>query len=217
MLYEDALNSQTESHVIAFLSTVPAQHYVLGYGSLLSRDSRERYSQIFTPGLPVNVTGFQRAWVTRSIAEQQTYVGAITDSNSQLNALLIPTAINPQLKHREKDYRFVEVGVQALSFTGAPMSETLFNALEKHTFWICETLQVLPANEQFPVHQTYIDTCLSGCFEHGGETKAHAFVSQTKGWEHPRYNDREAPKYPRAANLDSRQHSKIDAILKALS
>lgn len=208
------MNSQTENHVIQFLSTIPAQHYVLGYGSLLSRDSRERYSQIFTPGLSVDVTGFQRGWVTRSIAEQQTYVGAIADRRSHLNALLIPTTINPQLKDREKDYRFVEVGVHALSFTGAPMSEPLFNALEKHSFWICETLQVLPATEQFPVHQTYIDTCLSGCFEQGGESNAQTFVTQTKGWEHPRYNDRNAPKYPRAANLDSGLHSKIDAILK---
>ena len=33
-----------------WLSTQTEKHMVLGYGSLLSKDSRERYSNIFTPG-----------------------------------------------------------------------------------------------------------------------------------------------------------------------
>lgn len=209
------MSTHAQEHLVNFLSTTQAQHIVLGYGSLLSRDSRERYSQIFTQGIPVQVAGFQRAWVTRSIAEQQTYVGAIADSNSQLNAQLIPTAINPQLKDREKDYRFVEVNAKALSFAHVPMTETLARTLDSHTFWLCETLDILPADHQFPVSQTYIDTCISGCLEHGGEAQAQAFVQHTQLWAHPRINDRKAPKYPRAAKVDESTQRKIDDILKA--
>ncbi|MEC8490670.1 MAG: gamma-glutamylcyclotransferase, partial [Pseudomonadota bacterium] len=53
------------NEIANWLSTQTEKHMVLGYGSLLSKDSRERYSNIFTPGIPVTVSGFERAWVTR--------------------------------------------------------------------------------------------------------------------------------------------------------
>ncbi|WP_412724774.1 hypothetical protein [Alteromonas sp. D210916BOD_24] len=55
-----------------YLSTIEQKHIVLGYGSLMRKDSRERYSQIYTQGLPVTVSGYERAWVTRSLDERQT-------------------------------------------------------------------------------------------------------------------------------------------------
>ncbi len=97
------------NEIANWLSTQTEKHMVLGYGSLLSKNSRERYSNIFTQGLPVTVFGFERAWVTRSLHEKQTYVGAVVNAHSKLNAQLIPTQINPALQEREKDYRFVEV------------------------------------------------------------------------------------------------------------
>ena len=104
------------NEIANWLSTQTEKHMVLGYGSLLSKDSRERYSNIFTPGIPVTVSGFERAWVTRSLHEKQTYVGAVANAQSKLNAQLIPTQINPALQEREKDYRFVEVSAKALNF-----------------------------------------------------------------------------------------------------
>ena len=74
-------NAPSVSDIVEYLNKLDESHIVLGYGSLLSRDSRERYSQINTLGIPVMVSGFERAWVTRSIQEQQTYVGAIKNSS----------------------------------------------------------------------------------------------------------------------------------------
>ena len=104
------------NEIANWLSMQTEKHMVLGYGSLLSKDSRERYSNIFTPGIPVTASGFERAWVTRSLHEKQTYVGAVANAHSKLNAQLIPTQINPALQEREKDYRFVEVSPEALNF-----------------------------------------------------------------------------------------------------
>ena len=84
-----------------WLNVQTEKHMVLGYGSLLSKCSRERYSNIFTEGVPVTVAGFERAWVTRSLQEQQTYVGAVANAHSKLNAQLIPTQINPALQDKQ--------------------------------------------------------------------------------------------------------------------
>ena len=199
----------------SWLNTQSEKHMVLGYGSLLSKDSRERYSNIFTKGIPVTVSGFERAWVTRSLQEKQTYVGALANSHSKLNAQLIPTLINPVLQEREKDYRFVEVCPSALNFhLHEPDESSLIDdMLSQFTFWICETLACEPASEEFPVHQTYVDTCLAGCLEHGGIEEVERFVTHTSLWEHPRVNDRAKPNYPRAAKVNNEAIKRIDNIL----
>ena len=201
------------NEIANWLSTQSEKHMVLGYGSLLSKDSRERYSNIFTPGIPVTVSGFERAWVTRSLHEKQTYVGAVANAHSKLNAQLIPTQINPALQEREKDYRFVEVSAKALNFHQHKGSASLDDVLAQFTFWICETLDCTQANDAYPVHQTYVDTCLSGCLEHGGIEEAERFIVHTSLWEHPRVNDRANPKYPRAAVVNPDHFEHIDRLL----
>lgn len=203
------------NEIANWLSMQTEQHMVLGYGSLLSKDSRERYSNIFTPGIPVTVSGFERAWVTRSLYEKQTYVGAVANAHSKLNGQLIPTKINPALQEREKDYRFVEVSPKALHFHlhQNKGSAALNDVLSQFTFWICETLDCAKANDAYPVHQTYIDTCLSGCLEHGGIEEAERFIAHTSLWEHPRVNDRADPKYPRAAAVSTEHLEHIDRLL----
>jgi len=205
----------SDNDIATWLRNIDTQHIVLGYGSLLSKDSRERFSQIHTLGIPVRVEGFQRAWVTRSLAESQTYVGAMVDATSQLTAQLIPTHINPQLREREKDYQFVQVPHHAISFSSDDAGDLARGALEKHTYWLCETLVCEPATPQYPVNQTYIDTCLSGCLEHGGVKEAKAFIEHTSFWHHPRVNDRNAVKYPRAAQISHDMQNEIDALLTA--
>ncbi len=203
------------SDVIPNLCSPEHKHVVLGYGSLLSRDSRERHSNIFVKGIPVTVSGFERAWVTRSVQEKQTYVGATPNATCQLNAQLIPTEINPSLKTREKDYRFVEVSINDihLNISDRVQREIRLETLSTHRFWICETLACEPANDAFPVNQTYIDTCLSGCIEHGGVEEAKAFLKHTQLWHHPRINDRLQPQYPRAAKVEHQHIATIDALL----
>ena len=198
-----------------WLESLTSQHVVVGYGSLLSKDSRERFSNIHTTSLPVTVQGFERAWVTRSIQEKQTYVGAVTKSSSQLNAQLIPTDINPSLKEREKDYRFVKVNLQDIAFVNEGLDNLClsYDALEQLSFWICETLDCVPPSLDFPVNQSYVDTCLSGCLEHGGVEEAKAFFATTQLWEHPRSNDRKNPQYPRAAKVSRDIQDEIDRII----
>lgn len=198
-----------------WMAAIDEPHIVLGYGSLMNSDSRSRHSSIPHDGIEVEVVGFERAWITRSEPELQTYVGACQKAGSWLNAQLVPTHLDPALQKREQDYRFTPVEISQLSFElETPLTDYLVEWLAKRDIWICESLAIEPSSADFPVNQTYIDTCLAGCLELGGRAAAERFIASTSGWQHHRYNDREAPRYPRAAQVSAARLREIDRLLQ---
>lgn len=197
-----------------WLSDIHEPHIVVGYGSLMNTDSRQRFSAIPHDGIPVELKGFTRAWVTRSEDERQTYVGAMPDHSARLNAQLLPSLMDPSLARRERDYQFVSVSVADLQFDIDRDAEAmLLPWLERRSLWVCETLLQQPADDDFPVSQTYIDTCLAGCIEHAGEQEAVRFIQTTQLWDHPRTHDRASPVYPRAGRVSAEMHARIDQIM----
>ncbi|MFS1703359.1 gamma-glutamylcyclotransferase [Alteromonas sp. AMM-1] len=197
-----------------WLQAINEPHVILGYGSLMNADSRNRHSNIPHHGIAVSVLGFERAWVTRSLPEQQTYVGAYQCANARLNAQLVPSHLDPSIQQREQDYRFTPVSTDQLRLPyDDTVNETLVSWLSERQVWICETLQIHPADNDFPVYQSYVDTCLAGCLELGGEAIAREFIQLTACWEHPRINDRESPEYPRAASVSRAAQNIIDGLL----
>ncbi len=198
-----------------WLKAVDEPHVIMGYGSLMNADSRHRHSNIPHHGIAVSVLGFERAWVTRSLPEKQTYVGAYQQADAWLNAQLVPSHLDPSIQQREQDYRFTRVSEAQLCLPyDAEVNETLVSWLSERDLWICETLDTHPATNDFPVNQSYIDTCLAGCLELGGEVAAREFIHSTKAWNHPRVNDRASPNYPRAARVSTAQHTVIDGLLR---
>lgn len=199
-----------------------ANNFLLGYGSLLSADSRLRFSDNPHPAICVTVTGFRRGWITRAFHEHQTYVGVVPSQNSEINAHCVPITINPSLQQREQDYRFVEVEHQQVLPNGCQNS-ALWHHVEhpRAKLWICESLNCYPASDEFPINLSYVDTCLSGCLNHyqqgkeihhDGVAEARRFVSTTAGWQ-CLLNDRESINYPRAGELSIQEQGLIDELL----
>ena len=201
-----------------WMTAISEPHIVLGYGSLMNSDSRSRHSGIPHDGVEVEVFGFERGWITRSEPELQTYVGAYQKKDGWLNAQLVPTHLDPALQKREQDYRFTPVTIDQLNFELADdLTERLIEWIKQRDIWICESLKVEFSSADYPVHQSYIDTCLAGCLELGGEAAARRFIDSTTGWQHHRVNDREAPRYPRAAVVNPAYFAVIDRLLENLS
>lgn len=201
----------------SWIAACTTGHIVLGYGSLMNADSRQRFSSIPYSGIPVRVHGYHRAWITRSEEEQQTYVGALEHPQHYLNAQLIITTMNPALSKREQDYTFEPVEMSQLQFgLGEELVEQLTHTLKKRHLWICRTRDAHPANNDYPVSQSYVDTCIAGCLEHGGEREAVDFITTTGHWSHPRVQDRQRPRYPRAGRVSAQMQVKIDALLEEL-
>lgn len=202
------------------------QHYVCGYGSLMSHDSRYRYSGIDAQAIPVHVTGWQRSWSMASPGENITCVGAIPEANSSLNALLVAVdEIDDKLRKREQNYHFVELPIEAIflhstvcenhprnrSYPGAKLCPE--NEFGKARIWICQVADPQCATLSHPIYQSYVDTCISGCLEQVGEEFAANFVMQTLGWDGVWVNDRKAGKYPRAAHVNVAMQKRIDDLL----
>ena len=187
-------------------------HIVVGYGSLLSQKSRELYSNIRSFSLPVTVNGWERGWVTRSTEEEQTYVGAYQNSHSHFNGQAFYTDIDEQLLKREQDYRFSKLRLEQIEFSPA-ISGLMLDMLSTCNVYVCETLELKLPCDEFPVNSSYIDTCLTGCFEVGGIEEAKRFVSTTKHWPvEYKQNDRLKPKYPRAASVDKFESKIFDQL-----
>ncbi len=188
---------------------------IAGYGSLLSKSSRERHSNIYLPTLAARISGWQRAWVTRSNQEKQTYVGAFRDKQSSITVQLIPTEIDPKLRVREQDYRFVQVNPQDIfnleCFTGHP---GLIQTIHTVPIYMCETLEVVEPDREHPVNFSYIATCLAGAEEADPEAGIASFLARTYGWQKELIHlDVNKAKYPRAAKTSKQQRQNYLAKL----
>jgi len=189
------------------------QHYVVGYGSLLSHDSRKRYSNLDIIPIHVNLHGWQRQWQVNSLTENQTYVGVQSKINASLNAALIPTnSIDDKLRQRESNYEFVQVQEDHIEILGQATRDIRSN-LDGCKLWICKPKANDHPSEAFPVNQSYVDTCLAGALESGLKGYAETFVRNTLGWHHHWVNDRQNPQYPRAAAICDNTLARIDALL----
>ncbi|WP_338294487.1 hypothetical protein [Planctobacterium marinum] len=193
-----------------------SKHYVVGYGSLMSHDSRLRYSQIDAEGIPVHVTGWQRSWNMNCPDNRYTCVGALPGGQTEtLNAMLVPVAeITPALQQREQSYQFTQLDLASIQAHNAEQDAELHAQLNDAVVWICQVEQPGTASTNFPIFQTYVDTCLSGCLQHVGVDFAMHFIERTRGWQGHWVNDRHEPRYPRLAALDSDMHLRIDELLE---
>lgn len=186
--------------------------YIFGYGSLVSRYSRQHYSNIMVDVKTAKISGWCRAWCVSYPDERATYAGAIRDNTAALNGVLIATEIDQGIANRERGYQFTRLNVDDLSvdIAGANLSQ-------HDQIWICESLQVDTATMANPLPQSYVDTCISGCLESKGLEGAIEFIQQTRGWNCLWLNDRyfePTPRYPRYTPISIEQADLIDSLLE---
>eukprot|EP00966_Prymnesium_polylepis_P080688 1869484-Prymnesium_polylepis.1 len=72
---------------------------------------------------------------------------------------------------------------------------------------------LLPPSVHYPILQTYIDVCVSGCLEHGEEF-AREFIQTTFKWSPFWLNEREMARRPW---LYQEQYMRIDKLLAELA
>lgn len=205
-----------DKEFLAISNMKQQQHYVCGYGSLMSHDSRYRYSGIDTQAIPILVDGWERSWNMASPGENITCVGALPKASSMLNALLVAIdEIDDNLRKREENYHFIELPVEVIELHAMVNESNTVNnfSLDRARIWICQVANPQSSTVSHPIYQSYVDTCISGCLEHVDEEFAANFVRQTLGWDGIWINDRNAGKYPRAAHVNIEMQKRIDDLL----
>lgn len=174
--------------------------FMIGYGSILSRHSRETYSDMTGPAVKIALPGWRRAWSVRYRDEGATYLGLVEDRANELHAVLVPVEINPDMRHRERGYEWREVHAHTVSGPQLPEGR----------YWIVVNHHHLPADADHPIPQSYVDTCLIGAFETGGEAMLRDFITRTDHWDTHWKDDRDTPVYPRLTPLTKHQREMID-------
>jgi hypothetical protein len=184
-------------------------HYLFGYGSLISQQSRLATGKTGV-AIPVTVQGFQRAWNMISPEMKISGVGVVPQTDSICNGVLveideseIPLFDKRELEGSNYNYERLEIHQKQLVQGEIPVNSSM---------WIYVVKKPLTPTLEYPIAQSYLDVILTGCFDYG-EIFASEFIQLTSGWEYPWINDRNCPRYARA--LSEIQESEIDRLLKS--
>ena len=164
--------------------------YIFGYGSLIEQSSRLRTTPRAIYVLPARVSGFARGWWARtgSIGFTTTFAGAIPHAAGFINGVVY--AVTQQeledTNKREQGYTPTDItgAIQILSGDYKPKDKVWMYV---NDFKPGEREKSLPTAE-FPIVQSYVDICLTGCLQIEGAFPddardfSRAFIESTQAW-----------------------------------
>ena len=194
--------------------------YIFGIGSLIEQASRMRTTPTAMYVLPARVSGFARGWWARTgaVGFTTTFVGAIPEKSSSVNGVVYAVSDEELVgtNEREKGYTPTDItsDVQILVPGGSRPSGKVWLYVNK--FKNEQELKNSLPTAEFPIVQSYVDICLTGCrqiqegFPDVGDFAAE-FIKTTQEWSKYWENDRA---YPRRAPFTVPSAQDIDEFLQ---
>ncbi|KJE89692.1 hypothetical protein CAOG_08478 [Capsaspora owczarzaki ATCC 30864] len=189
-------------------SSLAPVHYIFGYGSLINASSRSRTGQT-GDAIAVRVSGLVRAWNVACPHSGMTAVGVLPQAGATCNGVLVPVVTPevdlPKFDKRERYYRRVSIPLDAITvYSGDSVRAHVAPAAYVWTYMV---LEPQAPSQSFPIAQTYLDIILSGCLSFS-RAFAEEFIVSTNGWATEWINERQSPRYSRAA-CESRPDAEI--------
>ncbi|MCL9684524.1 hypothetical protein [Legionella maioricensis] len=193
----------------------PSQpQYIVGYGSLMSEDSKKTSAKNSGDNIPVTITGYQRGWFLKGPAAKYsaTFLGIKSAVNQRINGVVFNLPDSNELlaiDEREQGYcrQLVELNsIQPLTADPLPQAQ--------YWIYVPEPEQIALANKQYPIVQSYVDIFLSGCIQM--EKKYHLSdyarqcITTTSDWSPQWVNDRIHPRRPWSSTPEA---AAIDKLL----
>lgn len=184
------------------------ENYIFGYGSLVNSKSRAETLNCLRSVVAARISskfGYQRVW--NYPAPGFTALGVVKSENPMSINGIIYIAHDDELKvwdDRETNYNRIEVPwdyVESVDWMQLPKEGKL---------WIYIPKNVQLPNKQYPLVQSYIDTCVSGFLEYS-EDFAIEFLHTTGGWSQFWLNDR---LLARRHWVHFKEHAIVDRLLK---
>lgn len=193
--------------------------YIVGYGSLMEKASKERSTPNAGPNHPVIVKGYQREWNTKGgdTGFSTTYLGVTIAPGAAMNAAVYinPDAADIETTDAREEY-YCRNSVPAEAITMLDGTDLLSN----HQIWIYYNKpdSRVPPSARWPIVQSYVDIFLNGCMEletkvvttDGNASFAQQCILSTNGWSSHWVNDRI---YPRRPFIYRKSAGSIDALI----
>ena len=191
-----------------------AAQYIVGYGSLMEKASKDRTAPDTGANLPVMVTGYERSWSLRGSGAGfgTTYLGVQAKDDAMMVAALYRVFAGEDVSatdQREAYYCREKVDPGALRMLDGS------TVPDKGQIWIyvSKPEAVDPPDADYPIAQSYVDLFLTGCLQLAervvgqNEDFAKQCITTTAGWSPHWVNDRLLPRrpfihQPNAAEID---------------
>lgn len=175
-------------------------NYIIGYGSLMQRESRKSTHPNAMDVYPVEVKGFKRIWGIHGQNYKTTFLTVIKDKDSYLNAVYYPSADYEILGADER-----EIGYCRILISRNDLNPLGLSSMPEGKYWIYvrDEDKISSPSIEYPIVQSYVDIFLDGCIQIGNTYLLPKFlencVVQTYGW--PKevgfwLNDRQFPRRP---------------------
>ena len=194
-------------------------HYLLGYGSLITKESRYNTS-ITGKCLPVKLNNYKRYWNARINKNKKKYTAVSIEysPDSKINAII--TVINkddlPFYDKREQNYE--RIRIKNSDIRDYETNKVISNKAIIWTYKIKPRFNKL-SSYKYPILQSYIDLILTGCNRISYKFMVD-FINSTSNWSNTkdnRYNwvnDRKKPVYNFNCNELCHKKKLIDSLLK---
>ncbi len=183
------------------------QHYIFGYGSLISSSSR-RITGIAGDSLAVRVQGLERTWVGWEGTGMRA-VAARPMAGACCNGVLfeVPESELEKFDERETHYRRAQLDLLQVDYLQGDQ------ALDENSqVWVYLYNHKGHGLQSAPIVQSYLDVILLGCQEIA-PTFAKEFIVHTLNWD-IWHDDRHQPVYPRAQSHS--EAMQLDQLLAEL-
>lgn len=186
--------------------------YIFGYGSLIETQSRASTVASALYAQPALVRGVQRGWFDRVMDTTNytcTFLGAVaTSPNILCNGVIYPVSKQDFDAYvaRESGYKPTEIKPDALIMLDGT---TKLDPSPTNGIWYFANTERHVADQLFPIVQTYVDVCLTGCLQIEATyplarriadfqnlSFAEVFIASTIDWSVFWENDRLIPRRP---------------------
>ncbi|MFT4730729.1 MAG: cation transport protein ChaC [Granulosicoccus sp.] len=186
--------------------------YYFGYGSLVNRDTRPagEFSE------PAVLKGWRRVWENRTAdpARRSHRCTSLSieslaypaDGSIKGVVARMPVSELAQLDEREAGYDRLKLPVEQFELTDLVETDFVY-------VYQSELPHRFLADEEHPILQSYIDCVLAGYLTQFGCSGMQDMIDSTRGWDRPVMDDRAAPHYPRAVDIDVSLQLSIDQLL----
>jgi hypothetical protein len=204
-------------------TTSEMAQFVVGYGSLMERESKAFSAPTAGPSHPVRVPGFKRSWNDpgSSPGFSTTYLGVEIDKTHEMVAAIYSDPDGRNIRGsdaREISYCRHQVDPGQIELLDG--WELSSNA--QVWIYVNKPDHIAAPDEGHPIVQSYVDIFLSGCIQlqslvlpevAGKGDFPSQCIETTHGWSAHWKNDRIHPRRP---YMDQHNAFKIDALLSRL-
>lgn len=213
--------SQTPENTIDCRPGVSSKrdNYVIGYGSLMNKDSRQITVPQATYAAPVLVKNFERIWASRGNKSRATFLLAIPNKGYTMNAIYYKASANDisATDLREASYCRVKIPRKDIIPLGV-------KSLPKGDYWmyVKDFKDAEFPTSEFPILQTYADVFMTGCLQTQADFNLTEYgklcFKTTYNWDLANWlYDRSNPRYSRYSENTEKYRTQIDKIIHRLN